>query len=231
MPLTRRDLLFLLPAPVAALVIAACGGDEKPAPASNAPASDSSSAGTTSGATPASGAGGAAAQAPQLAPTPACGDADDPTPAQTEGPFFTPNSPQRASLIESGITGTKLIVEGTVVTRSCKPVARALLDFWQCDDKGVYDNSGFRLRGHQFADDQGRYRLETIVPAIYPGRTRHIHVKVQAPNQRVLTTQLYFPNEPGNQRDGIFNAELVIEGYRDTSGGKAGSYTFVLNLT
>ena len=30
--------------------------------------------------------------------------------------------------------------------------AGALLDFWQADAKGHYDNSGFRLRGHQFAD-------------------------------------------------------------------------------
>jgi len=33
---------------------------------------------------------------------------------------------------------------------------------------------------------------------------------VQAPNQPALTTQLYFPNEPGNRGDGIFRPELVI---------------------
>ena len=60
-------------------------------------------------------------------------------------------------------------------------------------------------------DAQGRYRLETIVPAEYPGRARHIHVKVQPPKGRVLTTQLYFPNEPSNQRDGIFRPELVMQ--------------------
>jgi protocatechuate 3,4-dioxygenase beta subunit len=229
MPLTRRDFLALVPAPIAALALAACGGEDKPAPSSNAPASGSASQGGSNGAAPTATASNATAQS-QLQPTPACGDADDPTPAQTEGPFFKPSSPERVSLIESGITGTKLIVEGTVVTKSCKPVARALLDFWQCDDKGNYDNSGFRLRGHQFTDDQGRYRLETIVPAIYTGRTRHIHVKVQAANQPVLTTQLYFPNEPANQRDGIFDRDLVLESYGDASGGKSGSYRFVLNM-
>ena len=109
-------------------------------------------------------------------------------------------------------------------------VERALVDFWQCDNAGNYDNVGYRLRGHQFTDASGRYRLETIVPGLYPGRTRHIHVKVQAPNRPVLTTQLYFPDEAGNRSDGIFNAELVIDGYRDASGGKSGAFNFVVNV-
>ena len=81
-----------------------------------------------------------AAQA--LPATPACGDDDDDlTPAQTEGPHYTPNTPERASLIEPGITGTRLVVTGYVLTTGCKPVARALLDFWHADDQGQYDNA------------------------------------------------------------------------------------------
>jgi len=171
-------------------------------------------------------------QAPQaqvLPPTPECGDADDATPAQTEGPYYTPNTPERTSLIEAGMPGVRLIITGQVLATNCRPVARALLDFWQADDVGAYDNAGYRLRGHQFADDQGRYSLETIVPGLYPGRTRHIHVKVQAPNQPVLTTQLYFPGEPSNERDGIFNSALVME-VRDDTAGKAGAFNFVLSI-
>ena len=42
-----------------------------------------------------------------LNPTPACADDDDdPTPSQTEGPYFTSNSPQRTSLLEAGPAGT-----------------------------------------------------------------------------------------------------------------------------
>jgi protocatechuate 3,4-dioxygenase beta subunit len=164
-----------------------------------------------------------------LQATPACGDDDDPTPAQMEGPFYTPNSPERTSLLEAGMSGTRLVLTGYVLTRDCQPVAGAQLDFWQCDDRGVYDNDGYRLRGHQFADGDGRYQLETIVPAVYAGRTRHIHVKVQAPNQRVLTTQLYFPNEPANARDGIFRRELVMA-TQDTADGKDGTFNFVLNV-
>lgn len=171
------------------------------------------------------------AEAMPLAPTPACGDDDDddPTPSQTEGPFFTPRSPERASLLESGLDGTRLLVSGLVLTRSCRPVAGALLDFWQADDAGRYDNAGYRLRGHQFADERGRFRLETIVPGLYPGRTRHLHVKVQAPNQAVLTTQLYFAGETRNARDRIFHRELVMRGTDDLAGGEA-AFDFVLNL-
>jgi hypothetical protein len=107
-----------------------------------------------------------ASQAQALPPTPACDDGDDATLAQTEGPYYTPNTPERTSLLESGMAGVRLVVSGQVLTTDCRPVARALLDFWQADDAGQYDNAGYRLRGHQFADDQGRYSLETVVPGL-----------------------------------------------------------------
>ena len=132
------------------------------------------------------------------------------TSRQTEGPFFTPNSPRRRSLLEGG-EKTHFVVTGAVLSAQCKPVPNALLDFWHSDEQGAYDNRGFRYRGHQHADAQGRFRLETILPAEYPGRTRHIHVKVQAPGKRILTTQLYFPGDPGNKRDGLYRSELEMK--------------------
>jgi protocatechuate 3,4-dioxygenase beta subunit len=167
------------------------------------------------------------AQAPKARPTPACGQGDARTPAQTAGPYFKPSSPQRTSLLEPRMPGTRIVVEGSVVTTDCRPIPRALVDFWHADDGGQYDNDGFRLRGHQFTDDAGRYRLETIVPGHYPGRTRHFHVKVQAPSQPVLTTQLYFPNDPANLRDGIFSPELVMN-VRDEGAAKLAAFDFVL---
>jgi protocatechuate 3,4-dioxygenase beta subunit len=164
-----------------------------------------------------------------LPATPACGAAPVPTLRQTEGPFFTPNSPERQSLIESGVSGPTLELAGFILSRSCKPLPRSLIDFWQADAKGEYDNKGFRLRGHQFTDGEGRYRLRTIVPARYTGRTPHIHVKVQAANRPVLTTQLYFPDEPGNARDPIFRPELVIR-MAQTDGARQGRFDFVLDI-
>jgi protocatechuate 3,4-dioxygenase beta subunit len=158
---------------------------------------------------------------PLRAATPACGRGS--TEPQTEGPYFKRSSPERESLLEPGLKGERLVLEGRVLDRDCRPVGRALLDVWQCDAEGVYDNRGYRLRGHLFSDAEGRFRLETIVPGLYPGRTRHIHVKLQPPGGRVLTTQLYFPGEPSNARDGLFDPALVVA--RDAA---SASFDFVL---
>jgi protocatechuate 3,4-dioxygenase beta subunit len=172
----------------------------------------------------------ALAQGPLLPPTPACTDIDDVTPRQTEGPFYKPRSPERQSLLGPGMTGTPILLTGYVLSRRCQPIARALLDFWQADGQGQYDNEGYRCRGHQFTDEAGRYRLETVVPGLYPGRTRHFHLKVQAPNRPILTTQLYFPGEPRNARDGIFNPALLMA-IQDTADGKVAGFNFVLDIT
>jgi len=150
------------------------------------------------------------AAAQSLPATPACGVQTQPTDSQTEGPYFKRSSPERSSLLEAGLEGERLLLGGRVLDAECKPVAHALLDVWQADAGGAYDNRGYRLRGHLFSDAEGRYRLETIVPGLYPGRTRHLHVKVQPPGGRVLTTQLYFPGEPLNARDGLFEPALLV---------------------
>ena len=228
--LTRRAILWAALALPAGAMLAACAvpppaapPDITPAPASETPAP-----------APQATAGEAAQANAPLLPTPACGDDDDePTLAQTEGPYYTPNTPERASLIEEetdGSEATRLLLTGFVLTTDCRPVARALLDFWHCDNSGVYDNEGYRFRGHQFTGEDGAYSLETIVPGVYPGRTRHIHVKVQAPNGPVLTTQLYFPDEPGNARDGIFRPELLVAmgDAGEAASGKQAQFSFVL---
>ncbi|GAA4681432.1 dioxygenase [Streptomyces chumphonensis] len=161
--------------------------------------------------------------------TPMCDDGDDPTPPQMEGPYFKPNSPRRTSLVDAGTPGTRLTVTGYVFGLACRPVSGALLDFWQADNNGGYDNVGFRFRGHQFSDAQGRFSLTTIVPGLYPGRTRHIHVKVQAPGRPILTTQLYFPGEPRNNTDSLYDPRLLMA-VRSVGGGREADFDFVLNV-
>ena len=209
--LTRRRLLLGGTAAAVSAFVAACtrrGGDLA---ATAAPTSTSAGATT-------------------LQPTPACDDGDGPTPEQTEGPYFTPDSPEKTNLAADVDAGTKLVLTGSVLSTDCRPLERALLDFWQADDGGNYDNEGYRLRGHQFTNSRGSYELTTVVPGIYPGRTRHIHVKVQAPGGPVLTTQLYFPGETKNESDGIFRDECLID-VRDSSDGKVGVFTFVVATT
>jgi protocatechuate 3,4-dioxygenase beta subunit len=165
----------------------------------------------------------------ELAPTPACGDSAEATPKQGEGPFFKPRSPQRTDLRQPGATGRPVELSGLVLTRRCRPLAGAVVDLWHADDKGDYDNSGFRYRGHVVTGSDGAFRFRTVMPALYTGRTRHYHFKVQAPGSRLLTTQLYFPNEAENRRDSMFRRELLMR-VADAGEGLAARFDFVLDI-
>jgi protocatechuate 3,4-dioxygenase beta subunit len=126
-------------------------------------------------------------------PAPACAGL---TEAQTEGPYYTPNTPERNSLYEEGMPGTRLLLVGYVLDHDCQPLPNAWLDFWQADSTGEYDNAGYTLRGHQFTDSQGRYYLETIFPGLYSSRPiEHIHVKIKPEGGAEITSQLYFPQQ------------------------------------
>jgi protocatechuate 3,4-dioxygenase beta subunit len=160
-------------------------------------------------------------------PTPDCANPALLTPAMTEGPYYKTGSPERASLIEPGMDGTRLWLSGYVLTSDCQPVAHAWLDFWQANARGRYDNNGYTLRGHEFTDESGYYRLETIVPGLYPGRTEHIHVKVQGPGGPVLTTQLFSPGVAQNKNDSIYSDQLLLA-MQETPDGFLAVFNFVV---
>jgi protocatechuate 3,4-dioxygenase beta subunit len=166
-----------------------------------------------------------------LAPTPACAD-DDGTDGQVEGPFYTPNTPLRTNLRTAATAGIPLVIEGRVLTTDCRPIVGAVLDVWSCDGNGVYDNDGFHLRGHQFTDAQGAFRIETVKPADYRQfgvhRTPHVHVKVQGRETALLTTQLYFPGEALNMQDSIFSDSLLMQVDKAADGSLRASFDFVL---
>lgn len=166
-----------------------------------------------------------------LTATPSCQEIST-TVQQIEGPFYTPNTPLRTSLREANIVGTPLVIEGRVLYTDCSPIVGAVLDVWSCDGQGVYDNDGFGLRGHQFTDAQGAFRIETVKPGDYwqsfIHRTPHIHVKVQGRDTALLTTQLYFPGEPLNQQDIIINHSLVMKLDQIADGTLRALFDFVL---
>jgi protocatechuate 3,4-dioxygenase beta subunit len=150
------------------------------------------------------------------------------TPTQIEGPYYKIGSPRRASLIEPGITGTPLVLVGRVLNEHGKPIPNAILDFWQSDDRGNYDMVGTLLRGHILSDGDGRYSLETIVPACYePRQARHIHVKIQAVS-RPYTTQLYFSDDPDRAKDNFYSKDLEVQVEDLADGRKRGTYEFVI---
>jgi len=170
-----------------------------------------------------------------------CGASDVPPPVceastapNVEGPFFAPDSPERANLMEPGMSGTALRITGRVFDLACVPVVGATLDFWQADEGGDYDNVGSTLRGHQFTDLGGRYQLDTVLPGRYPIqgslRPRHIHVTVSAPGALPLTTQLYFEGDPYIEGD-AFVVDSLIMSLRDGADDRTdASFDFVVGL-
>jgi protocatechuate 3,4-dioxygenase beta subunit len=165
----------------------------------------------------------------ELEPTPAVGDDLVPTMEETAGPFFRPNSPLRKNFREGGIQGIPVRVSGFVLDNHGRPIPGALLDFWHANAEGQYDLTGFGCRGHQFSDTAGRYVLETILPGLYPGRTRHYHVRLQAAHRPIISTQLYFPGEAQNASDSLFRPELLLK-IRQSATVRLATFHFVLKV-
>jgi catechol 1,2-dioxygenase len=142
-----------------------------------------------------------------------------------EGPFYRPGAPFRTKLNAAGEKGDVLVISGRVVGRDNKPVAGAVLEIWQANASGRYDNDDpdhpppareFRLRGKLKTDGDGNYRFETIRPGHYkigPSQYRpaHIHLKIHAEGYQSVTTQFFFEGEKYNRMDPWFKPALVLD--------------------
>ena len=146
---------------------------------------------------------------------------------QTQGPYYKPNAPIRTNLRETNTSGTPLTLTGTVLNAQCAPIKGAKIEFWQADGQGVYDNSGYALRGTQLTNASGQYALKTVIPGQYPGRTEHIHVKITPPGKPTLTTQLYFPGAQANAADGIFSPSMVLTVTKNNAQNLTARFNFI----
>src|SRR5437870_2704745 len=214
----------LLAATLLSVLIAGCAGTTATAPTTS-PATTSTASATASTAAVAA-ATAAATQATSAAL--ACTAPAAALVELTEGPYYKANPPQNAVLRTTGVAGTPLTLTGYVVSKSCQPIANAKLDFWQADGNGSYDNSGYTLRGWQLTDANGAYRLETVIPGLYPGRTEHIHFKVTV-NGQTYTSQLFFPGVSQNEGDSIYSSQMLVKLNTNTSPATA-TFTFVVNV-
>jgi protocatechuate 3,4-dioxygenase beta subunit len=131
------------------------------------------------------------------------------TPGQIGGTHFR-SSPMRHSVLVGGIQGTRITLSGFVLSNGCRAIRGARVDFWQADERGAYDDTGVRLRSHQFTDARGHYWLQTILPGPYANRTRHLHVTVRARGEHTVTTMLYFPGVALNAHDPFFDRRLLV---------------------
>lgn len=229
---SRRAFIRTSSVGVTAAALAATGA----APAAPAPASAPAPAAPVTAVTAALRAGR------PLAVTPACDGHE--TPESSEGPLFKPQSPERGDFITPAIRGVRLDFTGVVYDTACKPLPGTLIEFWQCDQNGDYDTAGFSLRGHQYTNSRGGFRLSTIIPRDYWGRwgrrAPHIHTQVQAPGGPVLITQLYFPDDTQaygrdfaalNATDGLINRACTIALAGPQDGAYTGAFDFVIKTS
>jgi catechol 1,2-dioxygenase len=146
----------------------------------------------------------------------------------------------RRALVDQGIEGVALMITGRVLSQDCKtPLGEVLMDVWQADAAGRYDNDGtfgrgatpLRLRGRLVTDASGAYSIRTILPGRYLNgstyRPAHVHVKLSARGHQPITTQLYFPDDPYNAGDPFIRKSLIMQTQTKPDGVQA-HYEFVL---
>ena len=125
---------------------------------------------------------------------------------------------------DSDPLGERIFVHGRVLDEDGRPVRCALVEVWQANAAGRYrhkaDNHdapldpNFTGAGRILTDDQGRYFFKTIKPGPYPWgnhhnawRPAHIHFSLfGAGILSRLVTQMYFPGDPLQPLDPIFNS-------------------------
>ena len=153
------------------------------------------------------------------------------TEREGDGPFYKPGAPERSNLLEPGISGTPFRLTGRVRNVDAQPVPGAVIDIWHADDRGEYDNQGWKLRGRARCDAQGAFEIRTTQPKFYNAgsttRSAHFHIKVSGAGAQLLTTALYFEDDPYITRDRMVQTPLVLA-VRKSRGGRAASFDFVL---
>ena len=152
--------------------------------------------------------------------------------AQVEGPYYRTPNPE-TQWMRIGSDGPAFTLRGRVVDAACNPIPWTWVALWHADAAGAYDNvAPFDVyRATYFTDADGEFSFHTIKPGLYPGRTRHMHIKVDAANTALLTTQLYWPGEPQNATDGIYNAALLMSVTNNPDGSSEGFYQFTLPVS
>jgi protocatechuate 3,4-dioxygenase beta subunit len=162
------------------------------------------------------------------------------------GPYHRAGAPFRAKITPPLEEGTVLLIQGRVWGLDTKkPIRSAVLDIWQANAKGRYDNDDqrnppkknvFVNRSRLITDETGYYEYETIFPGRYKidettWRPAHIHYAVSAPGYRQLVTQLYFKGDPHNATDPWIKPSLIIDPVTVKVGAsayKAGKFDIVL---
>ena len=120
-----------------------------------------------------------------------------PTGEMTLGPFF----PREFGLGANDLTsvggvraeGEVIEITGRVVQLDGKPLDNLILEIWQADREGRFDNPKFFGWGRAATDSAGVYLFRTIRPGALRGRAPHINfLLLYSGLMRQLQTALFF---------------------------------------
>lgn len=155
-----------------------------------------------------------------------------PTAEMTLGPFFPREFAQGANdltrLDGKPVAGEPLEITGRVLQGNGSPVDNLVLEIWQADPQGRYDNPAFFGWGRSASDAEGQYRFRTVRPGAVPGRIPHINFCiVYSGLMRQLQTVMFFEHGPDPVLDAITEKlrPRLIAGKVN-----AGSYRFDIRL-
>ena len=176
------------------------------------------------------------------------------TPRDAEGPYYpiTPQKDKDADLTrvegKNGIAKGKIIeIHGQVLDTNLKPIEDATIDLWQANSFGKYhhphDNSeapideNFQSWAIIQSGVDGKFKFRTVMPGAYPlgvapenQRTPHIHFKVGKLGYESLLTQMYFPDQPLNKTDGLYQRKTKAQQKMMTAQREKGSNRFLYNI-
>ena len=153
-------------------------------------------------------------------------------PAAARDPFAACPPPPLVGAAESDLTrigpgrpragGDAIAIAGRILDEDLRPVRRTLVEVWGASAHGRYSHvidasrndapldPNFYGFGRLVTDEDGRYRVRTIKPGAYIARQDiawwrppHVHFSIVGAGVR-LVTQMYFPDEPLNEKDFIY---------------------------
>ncbi|MBB5517125.1 protocatechuate 3,4-dioxygenase alpha subunit [Rubricella aquisinus] len=108
-----------------------------------------------------------------------------------------------AKMLSPDVTGERITLHGVIHDGSGAPVTDAMIEIWQADAEGRFDNPAFLGWGRQATDAQtGAFRFDTILPGpvTQDDGTRHApHILMWIVARGInlgLMTRVYFDDGP-----------------------------------
>jgi protocatechuate 3,4-dioxygenase alpha subunit len=127
-----------------------------------------------------------------------------PTGEMTLGPFFPREFAQGAHDLAGERKDGVIEITGRVTQADGKPLDNVVLELWQADGKGRFDNPDFFGWGRAATDAKGVYRFRTIKPGAYEGRAPHVNLLILYSGlMRQLQTVMFFDAAPDPVLDAV----------------------------